>query len=137
MNAKSIAYLTWTARLVAAIIMLQTLYFKFTGADESIYIFTAVGMEPWGRIGVGMMELIASILIIIPAVSWIGAGIALGLMLGAMGMHLTILGIEVQGDGGYLFFLALVVAICSAFIMWVNREVVISFLTKVVGRKSL
>ncbi len=136
MNAKSIAYLTWTARIVAAIIMLQTLYFKFTGAEESIYIFTAVGMEPWGRIGVGMMELIASILIIIPATSWIGAGIALGLMLGAMGMHLTILGIEVQGDGGYLFFLALVVAICSAFIMWVNREVVLGFLSKVTDKKS-
>ncbi len=136
MNAKSIAYLTWTARIVAAIIMLQTLYFKFTGAEESIYIFTAVGMEPWGRIGVGMMELIASILIIIPATSWIGAGIALGLMLGAMGMHLTILGIEVQGDGGYLFFLALVVAICSAFIMWVNREVMLGFLSKVTGKKS-
>ncbi len=136
MNSKSITYLTWAARIVAAVIMLQTLYFKFTGAEESIYIFTAVGMEPWGRIGVGVMELIASLLIIVPATSWMGAGIALGLMLGAMGMHLTILGIEVQGDGGYLFFLALVVAICSAFILWVNKEVVMSLLNKVLGRKS-
>ncbi len=136
MNSKSITYLTWAARIVAAVIMLQTLYFKFTGAKESVEIFITVGMEPWGRIGVGVMELIASLLIIVPATSWMGAGIALGLMLGAMGMHLTILGIEVQGDGGYLFFLALVVAICSAFILWVNKEVVMGLLNKVLGRKS-
>ena len=126
----------WTARVIAAVIMLQTLYFKFTGAEESVYIFTTVGMEPWGRIGVGVMELIASLLIIIPATSWIGAGIGLGLMLGAMGMHLTILGIEVHDDGGYLFFLALVVAICSAFILWINKQAVLNLLNAVLGKKS-
>lgn len=126
----------WAARVIAAVIMLQTLYFKFTGAEESVYIFTTVGMEPWGRIGVGVMELIASLLIIIPATSWIGAGIGLGLMLGAMGMHLTILGIEVHNDGGYLFFLALVVAICSAFILWVNKQAVLNLLNAVLGKKS-
>ena len=122
--------------MIAAVIMLQTLYFKFTGAEESVYIFTTVGMEPWGRIGVGVMELIASLLIIIPATSWIGAGIGLGLMLGAMGMHLTILGIEVHDDGGYLFFLALVVAICSAFILWINKQAVLNLLNAVLGKKS-
>lgn len=127
----------WAARVIAAVIMLQTLYFKFTGAEESVYIFTTVGMEPWGRIGVGVMELIASLLIIIPATSWIGAGIGLGLMLGAMGMHLTILGIEVYDDGGYLFFLALVVAICSAFILWVNKQAVLNLLNAVLGKKSM
>ena len=121
----------WAARLLAALIMLQTLYFKFTGASESVEIFTRVGMEPWGRFGVGTMELIASILILIPATSWIGAGLAFGLMLGAIGMHLTILGIEVQGDGGYLFFLALLVSICSTFILWVNKEVLLTFVKKV------
>lgn len=126
----------WVARVIAAVIMLQTLYFKFTGAEESVYIFTTVGMEPWGRIGVGVMELIASLLIIIPATSWIGAGIGLGLMLGAMGMHLTILGIEVHDDGGYLFFLALVVAICSAFILWINKQAVLNLLNAVLGKKS-
>ena len=131
MKNPTINYLTWAARLIAALIMLQTLYFKFTGASESIEIFTRVGMEPWGRFGVGTMELIASILILIPATSWIGAGLALGLMLGAIGMHLTILGIEVQGDGGYLFFLALLVSICSAFILWVNKEVLLTFVKKV------
>ena len=131
MKDPTINYLTWAARLIAALIMLQTLYFKFTGASESVEIFTRVGMEPWGRFGVGTMELIASILILIPATSWIGAGLALGLMLGAIGMHLTILGIEVQGDGGYLFFLALLVSICSAFILWVNKEVLLTFVKKV------
>jgi putative oxidoreductase len=134
MNSKQI--ITWAARIVAAIIMLQTLYFKFSGAEESVYIFTTVGMEPWGRIGVGVMELIASLLIVIPATSWIGAGIALGLMLGAIGMHLTVLGIEVQNDGGYLFFLALIVTICSAVILWISKEMVLSFLSKLIGKKS-
>lgn len=124
-------FLIWVARIVAAGIMLQTLYFKFTGAPESIYIFTTVGMEPWGRVGVGVMELIASLLILLPATSWIGAGLALGLMLGAMGMHLTILGIEVQGDGGYLFILALAVAICAAFILWMNREILIMWKNRI------
>lgn len=127
---KAKTYLLWTARIVGSLILLQTLFFKFTGAEESVYIFTIVGMEPWGRIGVGVMELIASVLLLISAVSWLGAIIAVGLMAGAIGMHLTILGIEVQGDGGYLFFLALVVMICAAFVLWVEREKAISFIGK-------
>lgn len=112
----------WIARLVAAIIMLQTLYFKFTGADESIYIFTQMGMEPWGRIGTGVTELLASILILIPATAWIGAVLALGLMLGAIGSHLFVLGIEVQQDGGQLFMYAVAVAISAAYVLYWNRD---------------
>lgn len=93
----------WIVRLLAAIILLQTLFFKFKGAEESVYIFTTVGMEPWGRIGVGIMEMIAAILLMINRTAWMGALIAAGLMAGAIGMHLTILGIEVMNDGGYLF----------------------------------
>ena len=114
--------LLWVCRIVAALIMLQTLYFKFTAAPESVYIFTTVGMEPWGRIGVGALELVASILIIIPAISWLGALLALGLMAGAIGMHLTLLGISVQGDNGYLFFLAVAVALCSGIVLFVERK---------------
>src|SRR5882672_3340919 len=55
----------WGARIIAAIILLQTLFFKFSASPESVYIFTAVGMEPWGRIGVGVLELIAGVLILI------------------------------------------------------------------------
>jgi putative oxidoreductase len=118
----------WICRIIAAVIMLQTLFFKFSGAEESVYIFTVVGMEPWGRYAVGGMELIASVLILIPATSWVGAGLALGLMTGAIGMHLTILGINVMGDGGYLFFLALVVATCSAVVLYVQRATWLRFL---------
>ena len=109
------------ARIIAAVIMLQTLYFKFSASEESVYIFTRIGMEPWGRIGIGVMELIASVLIIIPATAWLGALLAMGLMAGAIGMHLTLLGIAVKGDGGYLFFLALTVLITSAYTFWQSR----------------
>ena len=123
-----ISVIKWISRIVAAVIMLQTLFFKFTGAEESIYIFTTVGMEPWGRYLVGTMELIASILILIPATSWMGAFIALGLMAGAIGMHLTILGIIVKDDGGYLFLLAFIVAVCSAIEIYLDREKWMRFL---------
>lgn len=115
---KAKIFILWAARLLAALIMFQTLFFKFRGAEESIYIFSLVGMEPWGRIGVGVMELVASILILIPAVSWLGSVIAIGLMFGAMGMHLTLLGIEVMNDGGYLFYLAVIVTVCATYVLW-------------------
>lgn len=114
------------ARLLAAIILLQTLFFKFTASDESVYIFTKVGMEPWGRILVGVLELIAGILLIIPVTAWVGASLALGLMVGAIGMHLTVLGIEVQNDGGYLFLLAVIVSVCSSFVLSKKMEKVVS-----------
>jgi putative oxidoreductase len=134
MNVKTVT--NWIARILAAIIMLQTLYFKFSAAPESVYIFTSVGMEPWGRIGVGVMELIASGLILVTATSWLGAGLALGLMVGAIGMHFTILGIDVQGDGGYLFFLALAVAVCSLYILWYNSGKIEKFV-KMFGKKNV
>jgi uncharacterized membrane protein YphA (DoxX/SURF4 family) len=120
MKTGYIAY--WIARIVAALIMLQTLFFKFTASPESVYIFTQVGMEPWGRILVGCLELIASILILISATTWLGAGLAFGLMIGALGMHLTILGVVVQDDGGQLFIYALIVLLSSAYMLWYNKE---------------
>src|SRR5687768_11596266 len=96
----------WVARIIAALILLQTLYFKFSGASESVEIFTRVGMEPWGRIGVGVFELAASVLLLINSLAWLGAILSFGMMGGAIMMHLTILGISVQNDGGYLFILA-------------------------------
>jgi uncharacterized membrane protein YphA (DoxX/SURF4 family) len=111
----------WVCRIVAAVIMLQTLFFKFTGAEESVYIFSTVGIEPWGRYLVGVLEFVAALLILLPITSWLGAGLALGLMAGAIGMHLTFLGISVKNDGGYLFFLALAVAICSGIVLLLER----------------
>lgn len=104
-------------RLVAAFIMLQTLYFKFTAQPESVYIFTQAGMEPWGRIGTGVAELIASVLILIPRTIVFGALMAIGLMLGAIATHLFILGIEVQNDGGQLFGYALIVLAASVVLL--------------------
>ncbi len=107
--------LYWGARMLAAILMLQTLYFKFSGSEESVYIFTTLGMEPWGRIAVGIFELIASVLLLVPSMVWLGSVLAIGLMVGAIGIHATILGIEVMGDRGQLFIYAVVVALCSAY----------------------
>ncbi|KOY87944.1 DoxX family protein [bacterium 336/3] len=115
-------YLPWVLSLVAAIIMLQTLYFKFTANPESVYIFTAVGMEPWGRIGTGVAELIASILLLIPSVRYIGAFLSAGIMAGAIASHIFLLGIEIQGDGGYLFILAFVVLLSSGILLLLDKE---------------
>ncbi len=112
---------SFICRGIAGIILLQTLFFKFTASEESVYIFTTVGAEPVGRIGSGIVELIASILLFVPRLTWVGAGLAAGVMAGAILSHLTILGIEVMGDGGLLFGLACVVFACSLFILWLER----------------
>ena len=112
----------WLCRIAAALILLQTLFFKFTAAPESVYIFTKVGLEPWGRIGSGVAELIAAILILIPRTTWLGAGLALGVMAGAIVSHLTVLGLVVMNDGGLLFGLALAVAVCSAVLLFLQRR---------------
>lgn len=120
MNFNAIIF--WVLRLVAAYLMIQTLYFKFTGAEESIYIFTQLGMEPWGRIGTGVMELVASILILYPRTTHLGALLGLGLMSGAIFFHITKLGLEVKGDGGLLFYYASAVFICCAVLTIVFRK---------------
>jgi putative oxidoreductase len=130
-------FLYWSARLISVIILAQTLFFKFSGAPESIYIFTTVGMEPWGRIGIGILELVAAALLLFNKTVWIGGVLALGLMLGAIGMHLTRLGISVQGDGGYLFFLAVLVAVCSAFVLLRNKAKVESIIRFLAARLRL
>jgi hypothetical protein len=112
----------WLTRIVAALILVQTLNFKFSAAEESVYIFSTVGMEPFGRIGIGALELIAAVLLLVNATASIGAGFSGGLMAGAIVMHLTILGIEVRNDGGYLFMLAVIVFVCNLATLLFNRE---------------
>lgn len=109
--------LDWTCRIVAAAILLQTLFFKFTAAPESVYIFRTLGLEPWGRIGSGVAELVASVLLLVPRTTALGALLALGVISGAIASHLTVLGIVVMDDGGELFALALVVFACSAVVL--------------------
>src|SRR6266446_7555039 len=113
---------SWVLRVTAAVILLQTLFFKFTAAPESVYIFTKVGAEPWGRIGSGVIELIAAILILTARFTWLGSLLAMGVMAGAVLSHLTILGIEVQGDKGLLFALALTVFVCSTVNLLLHRS---------------
>ncbi|PAW68826.1 MAG: DoxX family protein [Opitutia bacterium Tous-C1TDCM] len=120
--SKSLRVASWIARTVVAVILLQTLYFKFTGAPESVYIFTTVGQEPWGRYGSGVVELVASVLLFVPGTVAVGALLALGTMSGAIFFHLTKLGIVVQDDGGLLFALALTVFVCAAFLLWLFRR---------------
>ena len=112
----------WALRIIAALIMLQTLYFKFTSAEESVYIFSQLGMEPWGRIGTGILELIASILILYPRTTFFGSVLAIGLMCGAIVAHLTRLGISIKNDGGQLFIYALVVLVSSAILAFIYRN---------------
>ena len=112
----------WILRILAAVILLQTLFFKFSGAEESIYIFSILGMEPWGRIASGIVELIASVLILIPRTTAFGALLAMGTMSGALFFHLTKLGIEVRGDHGQLFIYALLVFISSSILAWTFRR---------------
>jgi uncharacterized membrane protein YphA (DoxX/SURF4 family) len=118
-------YISWTARIIVAVILLQTLFFKFTGAEESRYIFTTLmgpEFEAVGRIGSGIVELIAAILLIIPSKAWLGSVIALGTISGAIFSHLTMLGIEVKGDGGLLFGLAVTVFVLSAVVLLIHRK---------------
>jgi putative oxidoreductase len=119
--AAAVVVLSWICRITAAIVLLQTLFFKFTAAPESVYIFTKVGAEPWGRIGSGIVELFAAILLLMPRFVWAGAFLALGVMTGAIISHLTVLGIEVQGDKGLLFILAITVFVASAIALILHR----------------
>ena len=120
MNQQLRTFLSWALRIVGAFIMLQTLYFKFTAHPQSVKLFTELGMEPWGRIGTGVMELIASILILYPRTTAYGAVLGTGLMSGAIFFHLTKLGIKFDGDYG-LFSLALAAFLCCGILLILFR----------------
>ena len=118
MNKKLLLFL----RIVIAIILLQTLRYKFLAHPDSVYIFSSLGLEPYGRIGIGVMELIASILLFPKRTTWLGALLSVGLMAGALFSHLTQLGIEVKNDGGTLFYMALLTWILSLTVLWEERK---------------
>lgn len=119
--SKPMIIAAWTARILAAVILLQTLFFKFTGAEEAVFIFTELGVEPWGRIALGIFELITALLLLIPLTTGIGAVLGFGLMVGAIFSHFTVLGIEVMGDGGQLFIYAIIELISCSFLVWFYR----------------
>jgi uncharacterized membrane protein YphA (DoxX/SURF4 family) len=126
----TVKILSWVLRITAAVILGQTLFFKFAAAPESVYIFTKVGAEPWGRIGSGIVALVSALLLLTPRFTWLGSVIALGVMAGAIFSHLTVLGIEVQGDKGLLFALAIIVFVASAFNLVLHRTEI-----PVIGRR--
>lgn len=112
----------WGAQLLAAAILAQTLFFKFTAAEESVYIFTTLGLEPWGRIGSGVAELVAVLLLLRARTAALGALLSAGVIAGALQAHLTKLGIDVQGDGGLLFGLAVVTFVASLVVLFLRRR---------------
>jgi uncharacterized membrane protein YphA (DoxX/SURF4 family) len=119
---KTLKITSWVLRIIAAVILLQTLYFKFTAHPESVELFTKLGAEPWGRIGTGILELITGILLLIPATAFVGGLLGMGLMFGAIASHTLVIGIESKGDGGQLFMLAIIVLICSMAIQFIHRK---------------
>jgi hypothetical protein len=123
-HARAFFFGSWTLRLAAAIILLQTLFFKFSGARESVYIFSTLGAEPWGRIGSGIIELIAAALLLYPKTPALGAALSMVVMLGAIGAHVTQLGITLPAvdDHGELFALAVIVFLCSAAVLFLHRH---------------
>jgi len=127
--------ISWVLRIAAAAILLQTLYFKFTGHPESVELFTKLGVEPWGRIGTGVIELITGIILLIPATAFIGAFLGIGLMSGAILSHLTVIGIESKGDGGQLFMLAIIVMVLSIVIAIMHKQQGLNLFNKLLKRK--
>ena len=112
----------WAAQIVAAVILGQTLYFKFSAAPEAVALFTKLGVEPWGRVALGVVELVAVALLLVPRTAVLGGALTVGLMVGAVGSHLGPLGIEVEGDGGQLFLLALVTLVAGGVVVWLRRQ---------------
>lgn len=115
-------YFPLILRIIVAIILIQTLRFKFTSHPDSVYIFTKVGLEPMGRIIIGIVELLAGLLLLFKKTAWAGALLTLGVIGGAIMMHLTKLGIEINGDGGVLFGTAIVTFMLSASIAFIYRK---------------
>lgn len=120
--------LRWALRLLAAGLMLQTLFFKFSGAAESVYIFSTLGVEPWGRIGTGVMELIASLLILWPRTTGLGALLGAGIMGGALLSHALVLGWEIMGDGGQLVIYAIAILLACLLLLFIFRRQLLQLL---------
>lgn len=128
MNTKDIVL--WVLRLTVAVILLQTLYFKFTAHPDSVHIFSVLGVEPWGRIGLGIIELITAILILLPKTKIIGMATSLGIIIGAVFSHILVLGVNLSNDGGGLFTLAIIVLIASSGFLIMNKAEFFSIIKK-------
>lgn len=130
-NIKSVFLWERICGITAAIILLQTLFFKFSAAPVSVHIFSTLGVEPWGRIGTGIMELVAGLLLVWHRTSYIGTLLALGIMAGAILSHIFFLGIDILGDGGQVFILAIIVTFCSLNVLVIRKDDIKSLINKI------
>lgn len=115
-------HIPFILRCIVAAILIQTLRFKFTAHPDSVYIFKKIGLEPYGRIGIGILELIAGFLLLIPKTVWLGALLTLSVIGGAILMHLTILGMEINNDNGVLFTTAIVTFLLALIILYIYKK---------------
>lgn len=115
----------WGLRIVAAAILLQTLPFKFTAHPSSVALFTELGVEPFGRIGLGVVELITAILLLVPGTVRYGIVLGIGLMVGALASHFFVIGINFMDDGGALFMLAVATMACLLILAYRHRSEVL------------
>lgn len=134
MKATKIIY--WVLRTTIAIIFLQTLYFKFTAHPDSVHIFTELGVEPYGRISVGIMELITSLLLL-KRTRLFGILLSLGIICGAIFSHLLVIGTNVKGDSGTLFILALIIFTASLLLLYIHKSEIITLFSKITKKQSL
>ena len=152
----------WLLTLYVALVFIQSLFFKFTGSPETVYIFQGK-LDPWAAsLGfgglfapgglfsakvVGSFELIASVLLLAGAamsaqraVQVLGAAMGLSVISGAIFFHLyTPLGVAVvnadgSSDGGELFALACGVWLACAALLWLRRGVWLGWIARATGR---
>lgn len=114
--------ISWILRISIACLYLQTLYFKFTGQPESIFIFKQLGLEPYGRICSGILELILIVLLLVPKTKIYGAFLSILIISGAIASHILVLGIEIMNDGGTLFYLALFIFFASITLLFLHND---------------
>ena len=154
----------WLPTLFVAFVFIQSLFFKFTGSPETVYIFQSK-LDPWAAsLGfpgifapggifsakvIGTFELIASVLLLVGAamparraIQVLGAALGLGVISGAIFFHLfTPLGVAVvnadgSSDGGELFSLACGVWVCCALLLWLRRSVWLGWLARLGTRRT-
>ncbi len=135
-HSRSSKILSWAVQILAAVVLFQTLYYKFSGGPETVYIFETIGMEPWGRYISGLLELVAAILLLLPRISWVGAMLGLGMISFAIYFHFTQLGIEIKGDGGALFYLAVTVFVSCVIILLLRRHQLKADIRRLMGKSG-
>lgn len=128
---KPTAIFSWALRITIAVIFLQTLYFKFTAHPDSVYIFSQLGVEPYGRVGLGIIELITAVLILLPRTKIAGLLLSFGIICGAIFSHFLVIGTEVKGDSGGLFTLALVVFGACILLFFMHKNEILNFIKKI------